>query len=457
MERAAIAVIGAGVVGSAVACALAREGHSVVLVDRAEPGLGGASFGNVGHIAAELVEPLPSPALLFGFWKQLIAFGGPLDLPLRRVPGMLPWIARFASAAFRREENTKWLAPLVRASRPTLERCLREIGRSDLLRCNGHYEIWLNERALESARTQARVMERLGVPTEVAPPDLLESAARAVRSSGSGSRASHEAAGLWFPESGHVADPLEVVRAFAAAAAAQGAEIRRADVRAIEVAGNGLRIVARATNGATAQSTGLVPPPAAETSRDTSHPAVAPSTADSALAATRFDALVVCAGAWSRALLEPFGLKVPMQVARGYHIEIPGHTALVDAPIVYSDHSLLVTPMAGRLRCSTYMEFAAPDAPADARKPRRLREKVRAVGYDCPLEGPSWVGPRPVLPDYLPGIGRLPAGSPNVFYAIGHQHIGLTLAAVTGDLVADLVAERTPRHDVSAFDLRRFG
>ncbi|HVY80895.1 MAG TPA: FAD-dependent oxidoreductase, partial [Steroidobacteraceae bacterium] len=244
LERAAIAVIGAGVVGSAVACALAREGHKVVLVDRAEPGLGGASFGNVGHIAAELVEPLPSPALLFGFWRQLVALGGPLDLPLRRVPAMLPWIARFAGAAFRQEKNTKWLAPLVRASRPTLERWLREIGRSDLLRCNGHYEIWLNERGLESARTQARVMERLGIPTEVAPPELLESAARVVRSSGSASGTAPQAAGLWFPESGHVADPLEVVRAFAAAAVAQGAEIRRADVRAIEASGNGLRIIA---------------------------------------------------------------------------------------------------------------------------------------------------------------------------------------------------------------------
>jgi D-amino-acid dehydrogenase len=134
---------------------------------------------------------------------------------------------------------------------------------------------------------------------------------------------------------------------------------------------------------------------------------------------------------------------------------MPGHAALVDAPILYADQHLLVTPMSGRVRASSYMEFAPPDAPPDPRKPRRLREKVRSVGYDCPLEGPSWVGPRPVLPDYLPGIGRVP--NSNVFYAIGHQHIGLTLAAVTGDLVADLVAGRDPRYGVSAFDLRRFG
>jgi D-hydroxyproline dehydrogenase len=59
------------------------------------------------------------------------------------------------------------------------------------------------------------------------------------------------------------------------------------------------------------------------------------------------------------------------------------------------------------------------------------------------------------LPDYLPGIGRL--ASTNVYYAIGHQHIGLTMAPVTGELIADLVNGRAPRHDISAFDLRRFG
>jgi D-hydroxyproline dehydrogenase len=428
VERAAIAVIGAGVIGSAVACALAREGHNVSLVDRAEPGIAGASFGNVGHIAAELVEPLPSPALLFGFWRQLVALGGPLDLPLSRVPGMLPWIARFASAAFRRAENTKPLAPLVKASRKTLERWLREIGRPELLRCHGHYEIWLSGGGTVRAQTQARAMERLGVRTAPVPADVMDSIGRAAFARGPASSPASVAAGLWFPESGHVVDPLEVVRAFANAARAHGAECHRADVQTLEAAGSGLRIVAT------------------ESSADAA-----------ALRARHFDAAVVCAGAWSRALLARFGLNVPMQAARGYHIEMPGQASLVDAPILYSDQSLLVTPMTGRVRASSYMEFAPPSAPADPRKPRLLREKVRAVGYDCPLDGASWVGPRPVLPDYLPGIGRLPAGSPNVFYAIGHQHIGLTLAAVTGDLIADLVAERTPRHDVSAFDLRRFG
>jgi len=53
-------------------------------------------------------------------------------------------------------------------------------------------------------------------------------------------------------------------------------------------------------------------------------------------------------------------------------------------------------------------------------------------------------------------MGRAPGSNP-LFYAVGHQHIGLTMAPVTGDLMADLVAGRPTRLPVAAFDLRRFG
>ena len=81
---------------------------------------------------------------------------------------------------------------------------------------------------------------------------------------------------------------------------------------------------------------------------------------------------------------------------------------------------------------------------------------MRRLGYQCDNEGPSWMGPRPTLPDYLPGIGRA-RGEHALFYAVGHQHLGLTLSAVTADLIADLVTGRKPRFDVTAFELSRFG
>ena len=78
-----VAIVGAGVIGCTIAWALTKVGRRVLLVDRADPATAGASFGNVGHVATEQLQPLPSPQLLFSFWRELVSFGGALDIPLR--------------------------------------------------------------------------------------------------------------------------------------------------------------------------------------------------------------------------------------------------------------------------------------------------------------------------------------------------------------------------------------
>ena len=120
-----------------------------------------------------------------------------------------------------------------------------------------------------------------------------------------------------------------------------------------------------------------------------------------------------------------------MEAIRGYHVQMPDLTPLADAPILYSDRNILVTPMAGRLRASSFMEFAASDAPADPRKTTWLRKSLRDLGYACDPAAPGWVGPRPVLPDYLPAIGSA-VDLPGLHYAFAHQHIGLTLIGGDG-------------------------
>ena len=408
-EQERVAVIGAGVIGAAVAFALAREGRSVVLVDRAPPGEAGASFGNAGHIAVELVEPLPSPSLLYGFWRDLWP-RGVLEIPARRFGAFAPWALRFARAAYRRTENTRHLAPFVRPGVTALAGLLADAGRPDLLRQNGHYETWLGGDVDRLATDHAAAMTALEIPTQPAPRELVES----IRTAAGAERAS----ALWFPKCAHVVDPLEVVRAFVAAAANHGAAFERHDVRSIQVTSDGYEVL---TEGDP----------------------------------VRVGTVVVCLGAWSAPLLSAFRLRAPLEAARGYHIRMSEGRPLVDAPIVYSNEKMLVTPMAGHVRATSFMEFAGLAAPADPRKPAWLRAQARRLGYACEESAPSWVGPRPVLPDYLPAIGRVP-GAPGLFYSFAHQHIGLTLSGVNALAMADLVAGR-PRPDLDPFDLRRFG
>ena len=409
-QQDTFAVIGAGVIGAAAAFALAREGRQVLLLDRAEPGEAGASFGNAGHIAAELVQPLPSPGLLFGFYRELFRFGGALDLSPRQALRMAPWIRQFAAAAFKRTRNTRHLLPLVRPSAQVWERWVLGIGRPELLKRHGHYEIALGPKSAAHMHSYARQMARIGVRTRPVPEEQLQPLQRAANSTGS--------AGLWFEDSAYIVDPLQAVRALVAAAQKCGAGFRKLQVKGLAARGDRIEILNDA----------------------------APLVVDGAL---------VCAGVRSAPLLAPFGLRAPLQAVRGYHVEMPGATTFFDAPVAYVDHRVIVTPMSGRVRATSYMEFADPDAPPDPRKPARLRQQLRALGYPFEPEGPSWLGSRPVLPDYLPGIGRAP-GPAKLFYAIGHQHIGLTLAPFTAELVADMVAGREPPIPVAAYDLRRF-
>jgi D-amino-acid dehydrogenase len=288
---------------------------------------------------------------------------------------------------------------------------LHDIGRPDLLQRRGHYELWLNGGAGRRAAAQARAMESLEVPTAPVPAEMLEAARRAANASA--------IAGLWFPKCAHVIDPLEVVRAFANAAMLHSASVVRRNVRSLVMRGDSIEVVS-------GTDTVVV-----------SH-------------------VIICAGAWSAALLRPFGLNIPLEAARGYHVEMPGARPIIDAPVLYQDQATFVTPMTGRLRSSSFMEFAGVDAPGDARHPAQLRRTLEALGYPADTAQTSWVGPRPVLPDYLPAIGRVPK-APNVLYAFGHQHIGLTLSAVTASTVADLFANRPLPAHVAAFDLRRFG
>jgi len=414
--RGRIAIVGAGIIGSAIAAQLSLEGRRIVLFDPAPPGRGGAGYGNVGHLAAELVQPLPSPQLLAGFWKLLTFAGGPLEIPPWRVPLLAPWMLRFVRAAFARARHTQILAPLVQPAVRAWEDFAREVdtqqGALDrLLRPSGHYEVWQGPGAYGAAAAQAAGMARLSIPTEPMPAQILEAIGRG--------RPARGAAGLFFPQSGQVTDPGAVLARLIACALERGAAIRGAKVTAIVPEEAGVRVQAAERE-------------------------------------EFFDGVIVCAGAWSAPLLRPLGLVVPLESARGYHVEIPGGESLAPGPLVYADHHLVVTPMEGRLRASGFMEFRGADASPREKRYRQLDALVQRLGYARPDPSRRWCGPRPVLPDYLPAIGRV-ARAPQVVYALGHQHLGLTLAPVTARLVADLVAGRTPRQDLRALDLARFG
>ena len=144
-------------------------------------------------------------------------------------------------------------------------------------------------------------------------------------------------------------DPLKIVQSFAGAALQRGASFECTEVRAIQ-------------------------------------PLEGRVTLHTSSKTLTVDAVVVCTGAWTASLLEPLGLRVPMESARGYHVELAGHPPLADTPILYVDKRIYVTPMEGRLRATSFMEFAGT-------RPHPTRENwhdcVRALGSSATIAPPT--------------------------------------------------------------------
>jgi len=88
------------------------------------------------------------------------------------------------------------------------------------------------------------------------------------------------------------------------------------------------------------------------------------------------------------------------------------------------------------------MEFCRPGRPRSAQA-GAVRKNLRALGYRCELAGRAGSAPVRYCPITYPESGRVPGTA--ICYSIGHHHVGLTLAALSADLVADLVAQRPPR------------
>lgn len=402
-----VGIIGGGVVGLSAALALLKAGHRVTLLDN-DPGAAAPSWGNAGHIAVEQVAPLASMEQVRSVPGRLFAAGGPLALPPREIGTWLPFTARLlrASGAARFEAGRRALSRLLAEALPAWRAQVEEIGAPDLLREDGHLVTWRDERA---AREGARDLASADTGTARAAPasaaDLARLAALAV---------AQPAGGVRFTGTAQIADLDELRTALLAAFAVRGGTRIEGEGRLVR---EGRRI---------------------------------------AIAGVECDQMVVCAGVRSGALLAPVGHKVPIIAERGYHVRAEAQHWPEDLPpVVYEERAMIVTRYRTCVQAASFVEFARADAPADPRKWARLERHIAELGL--PITGPfqRWMGARPTLPDYLPAIGRSQLAD-NLYYAFGHQHLGLTLAAVTGRLVTEMLDGRRTSLPLAPFDLSRF-
>lgn len=412
-QPASAIVIGDGVVGLACAVELARRGLAVELVAPDAPWRG-ASWGNAGHIAVEQIEPLASLAMLRSLPRRLFALGGAAAFPLRDLRHWLPFSLRLlrASAPARFRRGKVALAQALATAVPAWQRLLKRADAEGLLRLGGHFIVW--EDGASAAKGMAHWLAaevgtasvRRATTAEIADLQALTPVrlAGAVRVEGSG----------------HITNM-----------AALGESLRRHYAQH-----GGRRIAARAVRLTSSGEGGVV----------------ALDTGDTLAG----DLIVVAAGAASKRLLSPLGIRTPLIAERGYHIEASETGWPADMPpVVFEDRSMIVTRFASTVRAASFVEYSSLDSPPDPRRWQRLRDHVARLGLPFGDPVSEWVGARPTLPDYLPAIGRHRTHG-WLAYAFGHQHLGLTLSATTGEALGALICNDTPAFDLAPFSLDRF-
>ena len=167
--------------------------------------------------------------------------------------------------------------------------------------------------------------------------------------------------------------------------------------------------------------------------------------------------VVLAAGAWTPQLTRGLGLRLPIEPAKGYSVDVERPADFPELPLYLGDAHVVLTPLGDTLRLGSTLELSGWDMRVRPKRVAHLREGGRrAIGL--PADGPVrqlWRGPRPVTPTACPVIGRVP-GRDRVILATGHCMLGLSLGPVTGRLVAQLASGAMPEIDLTPLAAQRF-
>jgi D-amino-acid dehydrogenase len=413
-RRCDVLVLGAGIVGICVALHLQRRSRAVVLLDRrgaAEE----TSYGNAGLIQREGVYP-------YGFPHD---FGALARYALNRTidayyhPSALPRLAPFLwqywtySRPARHAEVARKYATLIEHCVAEHEALATAADATAIFRRQGWLKLFRTERERDKRFAEAERLREFGVNFRV----LDAAGVRALEPH----IAPVVSGALHYTDPISAVDPHGLARAYLALFERLGGEF---------VQGN-----------------------AASLNRDGDAWSV--RTAHDTLAA---GAAVIALGPWSGVLTRALGYDLPLAVKRGYHMHYrPAGDAVLNHPVLDHERGYFLAPMRRGIRLTTGAEFALRDAmktPVQLGRAEPIARDLFPLAERLDMD--PWMGSRPCTPDMLPIIGRAPR-HPNLWFAFGHAHHGLTLGPVTGRLIAEMLTGEAAFVDPAPFAAERFG
>jgi D-amino-acid dehydrogenase len=411
-----VMVLGGGVVGVTTAYYLLKDGHQVILVERQAGVARECSHANGGFVAISQAVPWSAPGVPTKTLRTMAQPNAPILLHASQIPRIWRWGLDFIrnSRAAPSWANTRHVLRLSLFSFEALKEIRTDTGVDYDAVAGGALKVYADQKSLDEAVAISERQRPLGLVFRVLDRKSCLKLVPALAP-----RIDTVAGGIHF-EGEEGGDCFKFTEALAAWCRARDAEFRfDTAVRALEA--DGLRL------------TGI-------------------RTDDGVLSA---DAYVLALGADSPLLMRPLGVRLPIIPVKGYSITVPKgpFPEAPTIPVLDEMRKFGMMPLPGRLRMSGLAEIAGYDTAPEA---RRLRAFVAGFTGLFPqltkcLEAAGAIRPfcclRPVTPHGLPILG--PSRYRNLFYNVGHGHLGWTLAHGSAKIVAALVAGRDPGLDLA--------
>ncbi len=416
-----IIVLGAGVVGTTTAYYLHQAGHEVTVLDR-QPAAGmETSFANAGQVSPGYSAPWAGPGVPLKAIRWMMMTHRPLVIRPLLDPFMWRWMALMlrncTEAAY--HVNKGRMVRLAEYSRD----CLMALRRDTALhyddRQRGTLQLFRTQKQVDHVAEDTSVLDEGGVPYEV-----LDHAGCLAAEPALAHAHGQILGGLRLPGD-ETGDAHQFTQRLAAHAASLGVTFRYG-LTIAQLDHEAGRITAVVTEGGERLTA---------------------------------DAYVVAFGSFSRRLLAPLGIDVPVYPVKGYSITVPieDETAAPVSTVMDETYKVAITRLGDRIRVGGTAELAGFSAMLSEPRRATLAYSVNDLfprGGDI-KKATFWTGLRPMTPDGTPIIG--PTHYDNLWLNTGHGTLGWTMSCGSARVLADLVSHRSPEIETDDLAFSRYG
>ncbi len=407
-----VIVVGAGIQGVCVGLSLIKKGFKVTIVDRDEPGKNSASYGNAGHFSPYASLSMNRPDILIDVPAMLLSTTGPLALKWNYVPKMIPWFLKFIKNCTKNKmmHTAKYMHQILDLALPAYDELFQEVDISNLVESKGILYFW-TDKDLKSRELEINVRKELGVEQKLLKPHEIHDLEPHIKKIYHG--------GVLYPSARHARNPKKILLKLFELFIKKNGKFIKENVEIINFSSDNKPLIKTDLNSYT------------------------------------FDKAVIACGAFSKKLTDQADEKIPLDTERGYHVHFRGYDHLLSRPVIFLNRGFGITPMEQGLRVVGTVEFGGLHNPLSKKRVLNLVNNAKYLFPELDKNYDEWLGFRPTLPDFLPVIGPS-KNHKNLFYSFGHHHLGWTLGAISGKILAGMIAEEQTNLDLSPYSSLRF-